>query len=269
MAEKYRNLIVENKGDICIVAFNRPGDRNSLDTRIIDEIAAVMAALKKSTTRAVIFTGSGNDYFIGGADGIVMMQCTPREVGLFSAKLQNLYDKLEASPLITLAAINGLCFGGGYEFALACDLRIASTRARIGLPEVKVGLIPGAGGTQRLPRLVGIGKAMDMILTGRMYKGEEAMQQGLVHQVVSPETLIAAAEKYLQEYVFPNPQYALSLAKKAVYASHKGSLAAGLKAENIEFKKCLKHDYFVKLMCKQIKEGILKTTAKLPGWVYK
>ncbi len=265
----YKNLLVENKGEICLVSFNRPGDRNSIDSRTIDEVAAVIAALKNTATRAVIFTGSGNEYFIGGADGIVMMQCTTQQVGVFTAKLQNLYNKLEASPLITVAAINGLCFGGGYEFALACDLRIASTKARIGLPEVKVGLIPGAGGTQRLPRLVGIGKAMDMILTGRMYKGEEAMQQGLVHQVASPETLLATAEKYLQDFIFPNPQYALSLAKKAVYASHKGSFAAGLKAENNEFKKCLKQDYFVKLMCKQIKEGVLKTTAKLPGWVYK
>jgi enoyl-CoA hydratase/carnithine racemase len=269
MKSKYANLLIEDKGEICIVAFHRPGDRNSLDSRTIDEVAALLSALKNTATRAVIFTGSGNEYFIGGADGIVMMQCTPQEVGAFSAKLQTLLNKMEASPLITVAAINGLCFGGGYEFALACDLRIASTKAKIGLPEVKVGLIPGGGGTQRLPRLVGIGKAMEMILTGRLYKGEEALLQGLVHQVALPEALLADAEKYLREWVFPNPQYALSLAKKAVYASDKGSLAQGLKAENTEFKKCLKQDYFVKLMCRQIKEGILKTTAKLPGWVYK
>jgi enoyl-CoA hydratase len=269
MAEKYKNLVIENKGEICIVTFHRPHDRNSIDYRTMDEIAAVISELKKSSTRAIIFTGGGDEYFIGGADGILMMQCTPKEVGEFSAILQKLLNKIEESPLITVAAINGLCFGGGYEFALACDLRIASTKALIGLPEVKVGLIPGGGGTQRLPRLVGIGKAMDMILSGRLYKGEEALLQGLVHQVASPETLLADAEKYLRECIFRNPQYALSLAKKAVHASSKGSLAEGLKAENNEFKKCLKHDYFVKLMCKQLKEGILKTTAKLPGWVYK
>lgn len=269
MTEKYENLIVENKGEICFVTFNRPGDRNSLDYQTIDEIDAVVGAAEKSATRAIIFTGSGDTYFVGGADGILMMQCTPKEVGEFSAMFQNLLNRLEESPLITVAAINGLCFGGGYEFALACDLRIASTAARVGLPEVRVGLIPGGGGTQRLPRLVGIGKAMEMILTGRIYKAEEAMVQGLVHQVVSPGTLLADAEKYLREWIFRNPQYALSLAKNAVYASRKGSLAAGLKAENNEFKKCLKQDYFVKLMCKQLKEGILKTTRKLPDWVYK
>lgn len=269
MAEKYKNLIVENKGEICFVTFHRPGDRNSLDSRTMDEIDAVIDDLDTSKTRAVIFTGGGNDYFIGGADGIVMMQCTSDEVGVFAAKLQKLLNKIEESPFITVAAINGFCFGGGYEFALACDLRIASTKARIGLPEVKVGLIPGGGGTQRLPRLLGIGKAMEMILSGRLYKGEEAMQQGLVHQVVSPETLLSDTEKYLQERILGNPQYALLLAKKAVYASREGSFAEGLKAENDEFKKCLKHDYFVKLMCKQIKEGILKTTTKLPDWVCK
>jgi len=110
---------------------------------------------------------------------------------------------------------------------------------------------------------------MEMILTGRIYKGEEALQQGLVHQVVAAETLLADAEKFLRDRVFRNPQYALSLAKKAVHASQKGSLAYGLKIENNEFRKCLKEDFFVKLMCKQIKEGILKTTATLPDWVCK
>lgn len=268
MTEKYENLIVENKGEFFFATINRPGDRNSINQQLMDDVDALLFDAEKEKARAIIFTGGGDTYFIGGADGIVMMQCTPKEVGEFSARFQNLLNKMEESPLITVAAINGLCFGGGYEFALACDLRIASTAARVGLPEVRVGLIPGGGGTQRLPRLVGIGKAMEMILTGRIYKGEEAMLQGLVHQVVSPETLLAAAEKYLREWIFRNPQYSLSLAKKAVYASRKVSLAEGLKVENNEFKKCLEHDYFVKMMCKQIKEGVLKTTTKLPKWVY-
>jgi enoyl-CoA hydratase/carnithine racemase len=269
MAEKYENLIVENKGEIYFVTFHRPGDRNSLNAQIMDEIESVLKDAEKKEARAIIFTGSGDTYFIGGADGIVMMQCTPEEVGAFSAKFQDLLNKMEQSPLITVAAINGLCFGGGFEFALACDLRIASKVALVGLLEVRVGLIPGGGGTQRLPRLVGIGKAMDMILTGRGYKGEEALREGLVHQVVAPETLLADAEKYLRENLFRNPQYALILAKRAVNASRSGSLADGLKEENNQFRKCLEHDYFVKLMCKQIKEGILKTTTKLPDWVYK
>jgi enoyl-CoA hydratase/carnithine racemase len=269
MATKYENLIVENKGDIYIATIHRPGDRNSINGQLMDDVDALLLDVEKAKARAIIFTGGGDTYFIGGADGTIMMQCTPDEVSAFSARFQELLNRLEQSPLITVAAINGLCFGGGFEFAMACDLRIASKAARVGLLEVRVGLIPGGGGTQRLPRLVGIGKAMDMILTGRGYRGEEALREGLVHQVVAPETLVADAEKYVRENLFRNPQYALVLAKRAVYASRNGSLADGLKEENNQFKKCLENDYFVKLMCKQIKEGILKTTTKLPDWVYK
>jgi enoyl-CoA hydratase len=269
MAKKYENLIVENKGEILLVTINRPGDRNSINDQLMNEVEAVLKDAEKEKARAIIFTGGGDTYFIGGADGTVMMQCTPDEVGAFSLKFHALLNKMEQSPLITVAAINGLCFGGGYEFALACDLRIASPEARVGLLEVRVGLIPGGGGTQRLPRLVGVGKAMDMILTGRGYKGEEALKEGLVTAVVPAATLVADAEKYVRENLFRNPQYALVLAKRAVNASRSGSFADGLKEENKQFRKCLEHDYFVKLMCKQIKEGILKTTTKLPEWVYK
>jgi enoyl-CoA hydratase/carnithine racemase len=269
MAAKYENLIVEDKGDIWIATIHRPGDRNSINGQLMDDVDALLVNAEKAKVRAIIFTGSGNEYFIGGADGTIMMQCKPEEVGAFSRKFQELLNRMEECPVITVAAINGLCFGGGYEFSLACDLRIASPQARVGLLEVRVGLIPGGGGTQRLPRLVGVGKAMDMILTGRGYKGEEALKEGLVTAVVPAATLLADAEKYVRENLFRNPQYALVLAKRAVNASRSGSFADGLKEENNQFKKCLEHDYFVKLMCKQIKEGILKTTTKLPEWVYK
>jgi enoyl-CoA hydratase/carnithine racemase len=144
---------------------------------------------------------------------------------------------MEASPLILVAAINGLCFGGGFEFAMACDLRVASEEARIGLPEVKVGIIPGGGGTQRLPRLVGMGRAMEMILSGKLYKGKEALEAGLVHSVVPPEQLLPEAEKIL-EPVFRNPQHALSQAKKAVRASQNTTLAKGLQVESAVFSRC-------------------------------
>jgi enoyl-CoA hydratase len=269
MAAKYENLIVEDKGDIWIATIHRPGDRNSINGQLMDDVDALLVNAEKAKVRAIIFTGGGDDYFIGGADGTVMMQCAPKEVGAFSLRFHKLLDKMEQSPLINIAAINGLGFGGGYEFALACDLRIASPKAHVGLLEVRVGLIPGGGGTQRLPRLVGVGKAMDMILTGRSYKGEEALKEGLVTAVFPHETLLVDAEKYVRENLFRNPQYALILAKRAVNASRSGSFADGLKEENNQFKKCLEHDYFVKLMCKQIKEGLLKTTTKLPDWVYK
>jgi enoyl-CoA hydratase/carnithine racemase len=170
---------------------------------------------------------------------------------------------MEASPLILVAAINGLCFGGGFEFAMACDLRVASEEARIGLPEVKVGIIPGGGGTQRLPRLVGMGRAMEMILTGKLYKGKEACEMGLVHSVVPPDQLLKEAERILGP-VFRNPQYALSQAKRAVRASSQNNLANGLRVESEAFSRCFTHDYFLRLMRQQLQEGTLKTTVRLP-----
>jgi enoyl-CoA hydratase/carnithine racemase len=174
---------------------------------------------------------------------------------------------MESSPIILVAAINGLCFGGGFEFAMACDLRVASGEARIGLPEVKVGIIPGGGGTQRLPRLVGMGRATEMILSGRLYKGREACDVGLVHSVVSPDQLLKEAEKVL-EPILRNPQHALSQAKKAVRASQKNGLAGGLRVESEAFSRCFLNDYFIQLMRKQLKEGTLKTTVQLPDWVF-
>ena len=268
MAEEYSRIVVDNRGDVCWVTINRPGDRNSIDTAFMEELEHMLVDIEKSVARGVIFTGAGDTYFIGGADGVEMMQCDPEGARAFSARIQKLFDRMEESPLILVAAINGLCFGGGFEFALACDLRMASEAARIGLPEVKVGIIPGGGGTQRLPRLVGVGRAMEMILTGRLYKGKEAFDLGLINQVTPAEELLVETEKILKS-ILRSPQYALSQAKRAVYASTNRPFDQGLKVESEEFKKCFVHDYFVNLMCQQLKEGTLKTTVKLPDWIYK
>jgi enoyl-CoA hydratase len=195
-----------------------------------------------------------------------MMQCRPKGARAFSARIQKLFNRMEDSPIILVAAINGLCFGGGFEFAMACDLRVASEEARIGLPEVKVGIIPGGGGTQRLPRLVGMGRAMEMILSGKLYKGKEAFEIGLVHSVAPADQLRGAAERIL-EPVFRNPQYALSQAKKAVRSSARLTRTAGLRVESEAFSRCFANDYFLRLMRRQLREGTLKTTAKLPKQV--
>jgi enoyl-CoA hydratase/carnithine racemase len=248
------------------VTINRPEDRNSIDSPLMGELDRLLREVEKTTARAMVFTGAGSTHFIGGADGIEMMQCGPQGARAFSSRIQRLFNRMEASPLILVAAINGLCFGGGFEFAMACDLRVASEEARIGLPEVKVGIIPGGGGTQRLPRLVGVGRAMEMILSGKLYKGKEAFEAGLVHSVVSPDQLLKEAERILDP-VFRNPQHALSQAKKAVRASQNTTLAKGLQVESAVFSRCFSHDYFLALMRKQLKEGTLKTTVKLPKWV--
>ena len=266
MTKETPRILVDPRGDICWVTIHRPEDRNSIDTALMKELERTLKAVEKTAARAIVFAGSGETHFIGGADGIEMMQCGPQGARAFSARIQKLFNRMEASPLILVAAINGLCFGGGFEFALACDLRVASEEARIGLPEVKVGIIPGGGGTQRLPRLVGMGRAMEMILSGKLFKGREALEAGLVHSVVPPDQLLKEAERIL-EPVLRNPQHALSQAKKAVRASQYTTLAKGLQVESEVFSRCFSHGYFLELMRKQLKEGTLKTTVKLPKWV--
>ena len=263
MKKEYSRIQVDPRGDICGVTITRPGDRNSIDTVLMKELGDVLKDAERTQARAIVFTGAGEGYFIGGADGVEMMQCGPKKARAFSAGIQRLFDWMEASPLILVAAINGLCFGGGFEFAMACDLRVASEEARIGLPEVKVGIIPGGGGTQRLPRLVGVGRAMEMILTGKLLKGREALEAGLVHSVVPADQLLKEAERIL-EPVFRSPQHALSQAKRAVRASQNTTLAKGLQVESAAFARCFYQDYFVNLMRKQLREGTLKTTVRLP-----
>jgi enoyl-CoA hydratase/carnithine racemase len=267
MGDQYSRVLIDREEHVCWVTINRPGDRNSIDTLLMEELEHLLGDVEKSSARAIVFTGGGDTYFIGGADGIEMMQCDPERARAFSARIQKLFNRMEDSPLILVATINGLCFGGGFEFALACDLRLASETARIGLPEVKVGLIPGGGGTQRLPRLVGIGRAMQMILSGRLYKGKEAFELGLVHYVAPADELLAHAAKILAS-IFRNPQYALSQAKRAVLASHHRSFAEGLLEESDAFSQCFSHDDFAQTMIRQLKEGALKTTVKLPDWVF-
>jgi len=266
MSKGYSRLLVDARGDICWVTVNRPEDRNSIDTALMKELERVLKEAEKTAARAIVFTGSGESHFIGGADGVEMMQCSPKGAREFSTRIQKLFNRMEASPLILVAAINGLCFGGGFEFAMACDLRVASEHARIGLPEVKVGIIPGGGGTQRLPRLVGMGRAMEMILSGKLFKGREALEAGLVHSVAASDQLLKEAERVL-EPVLRNPQHALSQAKKAVRASQNTTLAKGQKIESLVFSRCFSQGYFLELMRKQLKEGTLKTTVKLPKWV--
>lgn len=263
---EFSRILTDCRGDTCRVKINRPGDRNSIDTALMAELEALLTEIEKTSSRAIVFTGAGDTYFIGGADGVEMMLCGPKEARSFSKRIQNLFDRMEASPLILVAAINGICFGGGFEFAMACDLRIASETARIGLPEVKVGLIPGGGGTQRLPRLVGAGRAMEMILSGKLYQGKDAYNLGLVHSVVPPDELSTEVTTIL-EPIFRNPQHALSQAKRAVRAAQRQAFGEGLQVESDAFSQCFLQDHFVELMRRQLKEGTLKTTAQLPNWV--
>lgn len=259
MDSEYTRLQVEGDEPVRMVTISRPQDRNSFDSTLMAEITGLMDELEASEARAIIFTGDGEEYFIGGADGCEMMLCDPDSAMDFSRRFQAVLNLLESSRLITVAAINGLCFGGGFEFALACDLRVASTRAKIGLPEVKVGLIPGGGGTQRLPRLVGQGLAMEMILSGKLYPGAKAVEMGLVNRVADPDELIQIAHDLLKP-ILRQPHYALALAKAAVRRGLDTGLDEGLKIESDKFSRCFERDYFPKLMIDQLQSGSLATS---------
>jgi len=257
----FSHLLLEERDAVAWVTINRTGDRNSINSELMAELTECLDTLEAGGARAAVFTGAGETYFVGGADGIEMMACDPEEAFAFSRRIQAALDRLEASPLITVAAINGLCFGGGFELALACDLRVASTTAKIGLPEVKVGLIPGGGGTQRLPRLIGSGAALEMILSGKLYPGAEAAGLGLVHLAVEPEDLECGVERLLKP-ILARPAYAVELAKAAVKAAWEGDREKGLAAESRLFSYCFEHDFFPRLMVDQLEKGLLTTTAE-------
>src|SRR6185436_16733258 len=184
----YNNLLLETVDRVAILTINRPDKRNALNQPTRDEILQALDELQKSESRVLVITGAGDKAFIAGADigefeGRTAL--TQREV----MKQRRIFDAVEEFPKPVIAMINGFCLGGGMEFAMACDIRIAADSAKLGQPEINLGIIPGGGGTQRLTRLVGEGKAMELILTGDLIDANEAKHLGLVNDVVPPAQL--------------------------------------------------------------------------------
>ncbi len=219
---------LEFDGEIAILTLNRPEKLNALDTETRKELMeAFMQAEQKA--RVAIITGSGKA-FAAGADINELIQRTP-SIALEAGKLgTELFNRIEESDLVTIAAINGFALGGGCELAMACDIRIASKKAKFGQPEINIGIIPGAGGTQRLPRLVGLGMAKKMVLTGEMIDAEEAFRIGLVEEVVDDEKLMERAREIARK-ILEKPPLAVKYAKKALNASRNMSLLDGLRYE--------------------------------------
>lgn len=188
----YETLLVEIDERVATITINRPEARNSLSRNVIAEILACLDSLRgDDAVGAVIFTGAGDRAFIAGAD-ITQVRGYSMATGLESA-MQRAFDIIEDYEKPTIAAVNGFALGGGCELAMACDIRIASRTARFGLPEPSLGILPGAGGTQRMARLVGTGRALDLILTSRMLSAEEAERWGLVSRISEPENLLGDA----------------------------------------------------------------------------
>lgn len=196
----FENLLLERDGAVALLTVNRPKVLNALNSATIDELHRAVLELKSDeSVRVVILTGAGEKAFVAGADINELATQTPangRELALVG---QQVFDSIENLGKPVIAAINGFALGGGCELAMACTLRIAADSARLGQPEVNLGLLPGYAGTQRLPRLVGKGAALELLLTGRTIKADEALRIGLVNRVVPAADLLAEAKKLATE----------------------------------------------------------------------
>lgn len=235
---KYDNISVKKDEDIILITINRPSKLNALNRATIKELhEAFDKAEDDEDVRVIILTGSGEKAFVAGADISEFADFNVKEGAKLAKKGQEiLFDFVENLTTPVIAAVNGFALGGGLELAMACHFRIASDNAKMGLPEVSLGVIPGYGGTQRLPQLVGKGKAMEMIMTAGMITAEEALNFGLVNYVVTQDELLPLAEKIAGKITRNSPS-AISAAIKAVNANFKDGVN-GFKIEIEEFGKC-------------------------------
>jgi enoyl-CoA hydratase len=202
----FENLLFENKTGIALVTVNRPAVRNALNSATMKELRTVFEQIKTNDEiRVAILTGSGDKAFVAGADINELATLTPMAAKTYSLAGQAIFDLIEQLGKPVIAAVNGYALGGGCELAMACTFRIASENAVFGQPEVKLGLIPGYGGTQRLAQLVGRGPAAQMLVTGEMIGAAGALRIGLVNQVVPQQELITGAEAIAKKIIANAP----------------------------------------------------------------
>ncbi|MGI6226212.1 MAG: short-chain-enoyl-CoA hydratase [Peptococcales bacterium] len=208
------NLKVEN--DIAEITINRPKALNALNSQTLQELASVVEEVSQNQdVKVVIITGSGEKAFVAGADISEMCEKKPIEARSFSRLGQKVFSAIENMPQVVIAVVNGFALGGGCELALACDLRVASTKAKFGQPEINLGIIPGFAGTQRLTRLIGEGRAKELIYTGEMIDAQEAYRIGLVNKVYEPEELLNKAWELASKITNKSPVI-VNLAKSAI-----------------------------------------------------
>lgn len=234
----YENILFETHNGITIITINRPNKLNALNIETIKELhEAFKFANTDKNVKAIIVTGSGEKAFVAGADISEFANFDVENGRKLAAKGQELlFDFVENLSTPVIAAVNGFALGGGLELAMACHFRIASDNAKMGLPEVSLGVIPGYGGTQRLPQLVGKGRAMEMIMTAGMIDANTALNYGLVNHVTTQDDLIPLAEKIAGKIVRNSPS-AIKSAIKAVNANFKDGVD-GYKVEIKQFGKC-------------------------------
>jgi len=216
-------------GNAAVLTLNRPEALNALSFQIVREIGAAIDETATSDARVLIVTGAGEKAFCAGADIKELRDLSGIAMRTAIRRGQNTFAKLDTLPIPSIALINGYAFGGGLELALACTFRLATPNAKVGLPEIKLGLIPGYGGTQRLPRLVGEGRAVEMIMSGRTVGVEEAERIGLIHQVIEGDGMAGALAFAETITGFSLP--VLEFAREAVMRSLDNPIGAGLKIE--------------------------------------
>ena len=208
-------ITYEVEGQIGIITINRPKALNALNSAVLDELDKTLDAVDQEAIRCLILTGAGEKSFVAGADIGEMSTLTKAEGEAFGKKGNDVFRKLETFPIPVIAAVNGFALGGGCEISMSCDIRICSENAVFGQPEVGLGITPGFGGTQRLARIVGIGKAKEMIYGARNIKAEEAYRIGLVNNVYPAEELMPAAKK-LASTIARNAPIAVRNCKRAI-----------------------------------------------------
>lgn len=226
----FETVIYEVKNNIGYITINRPKALNALSSQVLTELGqAVDMAGKDDTAKVVIITGAGGKAFVAGADIAAMEKMTATEAYDFARLGQTTYNKVQDLPKIVIAAIDGFALGGGCELALACDIRVASAKSQIGIPEVTLGVFPGFAGTQRLPRLVGTGIAKEMLATARKVHADEAKEIGLVNYVTE-ESPMAKAEELAQK-ICKNSMSAVALGKRAMNEGMEMELKKGIEHE--------------------------------------
>ena len=237
MSQSYETVLLDRRDRVAVIMINRPEKRNALNIQTRAEGAAILDELRADdSVRVVIITGAGDKAFIAGADIAEFADRTAisqREIMLE----RGLFNAVDTFPKPIIAMVNGYCLGGGCEVALACDIRVASETASFGQPEINLGIIPGGGGTQRLPRLVGEGNAMEMILTGEIIDAQTAFNLGLVNHVVPADQLEIKTMEIANRIAEKSP-IALRLAKEAIKLAARSNLDEGLRREVDLFALC-------------------------------
>jgi len=236
------SLVTTSKSDgICTVKINRPDKLNAMNMDVAKELVNIFETLgKDDTVKVIILTGEGDKAFSAGADIEYMSKISPDESEEYAKLGQLVTATVENVKQPTIAAVNGFALGGGCELAMSCDIRIAANTAKMGQPEVTIGIPPGWGGTQRLMRIVGIAKAKEMVYTGKMIKAEEAREIGLVNQVVELSTLMDETMK-MAKTIAGNSAIAVRMSKAAINKGRNADLDTGLGIELLAWRNCFTH----------------------------